>query len=406
MRYFPSPKRAQAWARKMCRWLKTKPRGIYRVLHSAAAIRRKRIVVGAKRKQYRDAYNYLRKRIRFLDYCQYRRNHLPIGSGVTEAACKTVFTQRLKQSGMTWKLEGGQWIVDLRVIHLSGIWSQVYQAYLQVARRDDSLQSQLDRDLADLKLLEIARSYREVLDEAARKGSSMLEVLATLIGMEQTVRQQRALERRLRQARLPKQKTLADYDFNFPKRDSQGGHRPPVRLRLHPAAWLRRSDRADRNGKDASSHGLGLHRCERGYSVRYTRRGGHAQSLTTAQINGLLGKALKTYVRPTLLLLDELGYLPIDKRGADLLFQVVAARYESGSIVLTTNRPFREWGALFDVDNTLATALIDRLMHHGEAIVIQGDSYRMRDKDSDVPIRPARDQTRRVNVRSGLFDAK
>jgi hypothetical protein len=65
-------------------------------------------------------------------------------------------------------------------------------------------------------------------------------------------------------------------------------------------------------------------------------------------------------------LLDERGYLPIDKRGADLLFQVVAARYEVGSIVISTNRPFREWGKLFDVDNTLATALIDRLMHHGE----------------------------------------
>jgi hypothetical protein len=128
---FSGTKQAQAWARKMCRWLKTKPEGVYRVLHSAAAIRRMRIVAGAKRKQYRDAYNYLRKRIRFLDYCQYRCNHLPIGSGVTEAACKTVFTQRLKQSGMTWKLEGGQWIVDLRVIYLSGIWSQVYQAYLQ-----------------------------------------------------------------------------------------------------------------------------------------------------------------------------------------------------------------------------------------------------------------------------------
>ena len=76
------------------------------------------------------------------------------------------------------------------------------------------------------------------------------------------------------------------------------------------------------------------------------------------------------------------GYLPIDKRGADLLFQVVAARYEIGSIVLTTNRSFKEWGTLFDVDNTLATALIDRLMHHGEAIVIQGDSYRMKDKSS------------------------
>ena len=83
--------------------------------------------------------------------------------------------------------------------------------------------------------------------------------------------------------------------------------------------------------------------------------------------------------------LDELGYLPIDKRGADLLFQVVAARYEVGSIVITTHRPFREWGKLFDVDNTLATALIDRLMHHGEAIVIQGDSHRMRDKDPDPP---------------------
>ena len=136
-------------------------------------------------------------------------------------------------------------------------------------------------------------------------------------------------------------------------------------------------------GKSHLLTAFGYTACERGYSVRYTRVVDMINHLTTAQVNGLLGKALKTYVRPSLLLLDELGYLPIDKRGADLLFQVVAARYETGSIVLTTNRPFREWGALFDVDNTLATALIDRLMHHGEAIVIQGSSYRMRDKDSD-----------------------
>jgi DNA replication protein DnaC len=82
-------------------------------------------------------------------------------------------------------------------------------------------------------------------------------------------------------------------------------------------------------------------------------------------------------------LFPELGYLPIDKQGADLWFQVVAARYEVGSIVITTNGPFREWGKILDVDNTLATALIDRLMHHGEGIVIQGDSYRMKDKDPD-----------------------
>ena len=98
-----------------------------------------------------------------------------------------------------------------------------------------------------------------------------------------------------------------------------------------------------------------------------------------------MGQTLRSYVRPSLLLLDELGYLPIDQRGADLLFQVVAARYEVGSIVLTTNRPFGQWRTLFDVDNSLATALNDRLMHHGEAIVIQGASYRMKDKDSDPP---------------------
>jgi hypothetical protein len=81
--------------------------------------------------------------------------------------------------------------------------------------------------------------------------------------------------------------------------------------------------------------------------------------------------------------LNELGYLPIDKHGADLLLQVVAARYEVGSIVITTNRPFREWGKILDVDNTLATTLIDRLMHQGEGMVIEGDSYRVRDKDPD-----------------------
>ena len=254
-----------------------------------------------------------------------------------------------------------------------------------MARRDDNIQARLDRDLAELKLPEIAKSYREVLDEAARKGSSMLEVLATLIGLEQTARQQRTLQRRLCQARLPKPKTLAEYDFNFPKRMPKAAI-----LRLFDCDFIQRHGCAvligpTGTGKSHLLTALGYTACERGYSLRYTRVVDMINHLTTAQINGLLGKALKTYVRPTLLLLDELGYLPIDKRGADLLFQVVAARYESGSIVLTTNRPFREWGALFDVDNTLATALIDRLMHHGEAIVIQGDSYRMRDKDSDPP---------------------
>ncbi len=128
---------------------------------------------------------------------------------------------------------------------------------------------------------------------------------------------------------------------------------------------------------------LGYTACERGITVRFTRVIDMINRLTTAQINGTLELALKSYLKPSLLLLDELGYLPIDKRGADLLFQVVAARYESGSIVITTNRPFRDWGRIFDVDNTLATAMIDRLMHHGEAIVIQGNSFRTQGENPD-----------------------
>lgn len=252
-----------------------------------------------------------------------------------------------------------------------------------MTRRDDNLQARLDRDLAELKLLEIAKNYREVLDEAARKGSSFLEVLAILIGFEQAAREQRALERRLREARLPKQKTLAEYDFKFPKRIPKAAI-----VRLFDCDFIDQHGCAvvigpTGTGKSHLLTALGYTAVERGHSVRHTRVVDMINHLTASQLNGSLGKTLRSYVRPSLLLLDELGYLPIDKRGADLLFQVVAARYEVGSIVITTNRPFREWGKLFDVDNTLATALIDRLMHHGEGIVIQGESYRMKDKAPD-----------------------
>lgn len=254
-----------------------------------------------------------------------------------------------------------------------------------MARPDSSPHARLEGDLAELKLLEIAKRYREVLDDAARKGTSMLEVLATLIGLEQTVRAQRALQRRLREARLPQRKTLTEYNFTFPKRIPKSGI-----VRLFDCDFITSHGCAvligpTGTGKSHLLTALGYTACDHGYSVRHARVVDMINHLTTAQINGQLGKALKQYTRPDLLLLDELGYLPIDKRGADLLFQVVAARYETGSIVLTTNRPFREWGALFDVDNTLATALIDRLMHHGEALVIKGDSYRMKDKPTDPP---------------------
>ena len=254
-----------------------------------------------------------------------------------------------------------------------------------MTKPDNTSPTQLDRDLDQLRLPEIAKRYQEILDDAARKGSSMLEVLAILIGVERTARDQRALERRLREARLPLRKTLAEYNFQFPKRISK-----TAIVRLFDCDFIPRHGCAvligpTGTGKSHLLSALGYVACEKGHSVRHVRVVDMINHLTTAQINGLLGKALKSYTRPDLLLLDELGYLPIDKRGADLLFQVIAARYETGSIVLTTNRPFREWGTLFDVDNTLATALIDRLMHHGEALVIKGESYRMKDKPFDPP---------------------
>jgi DNA replication protein DnaC len=232
-------------------------------------------------------------------------------------------------------------------------------------------------DLAELKLHRIAELYQEVLNEAARKQSSMLDVLAALIGEEIAVRRQRALEKRLGRARLPKLKTLGEYDFNFPKRIPK-----QAILRLFDCDFVAQQGCAvfigpTGTGKSHLLNALGHTACEKGISVHFTRVVDMINVLTTAQINGTLEKKLRQYTNPQLLLLDELGYLPIDKRGADLLFQVVAARYECGSIVVSTNRAFRDWGAIFDVDNTLATAMIARLMHHGEAIVIRGDSYRM-----------------------------
>ena len=103
-------------------------------------------------------------------------------------------------------------------------------------------------------------------------------------------------------------------------------------------------------------------------------------TLSAAQATNSLPKALKTYVAPRLLLIDELGYLPMDKRGADLLFQVISARYERGAIIITTNTAYKQWPRVFNNDATITTAILDRLLHHCETITIEGKSYRMKDK--------------------------
>jgi DNA replication protein DnaC len=249
--------------------------------------------------------------------------------------------------------------------------------------RHARIHEQLVQDLTELRLPQIAATYQEVLDEAARQNTSMLEVFAGLVGCEVAHRRQQALQRRIQRAKLPPRKTLEDYNFDFPKRIPK-----QKILRLFDCDFVPQHRCAILIGRTGTgkSHlliALGYTACEKGISVRWTRAIDMINVLTTAQINGTLESKLREYTRPELLLLDELGYLPIDKRGADLMFQIVAARYESGSIVLTTNRTFREWGKIFDLDNTLATAMIDRLMHHGEAIVIDGKSYRTGEGDDE-----------------------
>ncbi len=103
-------------------------------------------------------------------------------------------------------------------------------------------------------------------------------------------------------------------------------------------------------------------------------------TLAGAKNAGHLKAALKKYTKPALLILDELGYLPIDKAGADLLFQVISLRYKQGAIIITSNRAFKEWPRIFNNDSTLTAAILDRLLHHAETVIIEGKSFRMKDQ--------------------------
>ena len=128
---------------------------------------------------------------------------------------------------------------------------------------------------------------------------------------------------------------------------------------------------------------LGYAACLEGHAVLFAGAIEVINDLQAAQKNGGLKRALKKYLRPAIVILDEVGYLPIDQKGADLLFQVISQRYERGSILLTTNKPFKQWASIFNNDSTIASAVLDRLLHHAETIVIEGASYRMKDQPAD-----------------------
>jgi DNA replication protein DnaC len=120
--------------------------------------------------------------------------------------------------------------------------------------------------------------------------------------------------------------------------------------------------------------------CMKGHSALFTTAVGIINSLAASQASGGIKREMNKYLKPQLLVIDELGYLPIDKFGADCLFQIISARYERSSTVITSNRAFKNWAEIFNNDSVLASALLDRLLHHAETVLIEGKSYRMKDQ--------------------------
>jgi hypothetical protein len=141
----------QRWFAKMRRWLREREQGVANILRSAMQHYYRRKLSKAAQREFWKAYRYLRRHVQWMDYPRYRRQGLPIGSGVTEAACKTVFTQRLKRSGMRWHRDSGQVIVDLRVLHLSGVWDEVVRRDLESRPLPVRLEGASPQQLARLK---------------------------------------------------------------------------------------------------------------------------------------------------------------------------------------------------------------------------------------------------------------
>lgn len=219
--------------------------------------------------------------------------------------------------------------------------------------------------------------------QAAAQSWDHLEYLRRLIEGEYNQQRHRRIQWRLTCAEFPVVKTLEQFRWDWPKKLNRLQMQNLFRLEflqqkanvvfLGPVGV----------GKSHLATALGYAACLEGYSVLFADAVAVVNDLLAAQQAGSLKSALKKYLRPRLLILDEVGYLPIDQRGADLLFQVISQRYERGSIILTTNKPFKDWASIFNNDSTIASAVLDRLLHHADTVLIQGSSYRMRDRGQE-----------------------
>ena len=240
--------------------------------------------------------------------------------------------------------------------------------------------SLLPQHLDYLKLPFLQQHHAALAQQCAQQHEDHVEYLRRLIEGEYTQRRQRVIERRVKAARFPVLKTLEQFRWDWPKAINRLQVQNLFRLEFvaQQANVVLLGNVG--LGKTHLATALGYAACQEGYAVLFADAISVINDLSAAHKRGLLKRQLKKYLAPEMLVLDELGYLPIDQHGADLLFQVISRRYERGSIVLTTNKPFKQWASIFNHDPTIASAVLDRLLHHAETIIIEGTSYRMKDQ--------------------------
>jgi DNA replication protein DnaC len=237
----------------------------------------------------------------------------------------------------------------------------------------------MDQQLTSLPLSFIAEQDAAWATQAAQKAWSHVDDLAPLVEGEANLRHDRATNRRLRLARFPVITTLEPFRWDWPTPIN----RLQVQHHFHLECIKEHANCIFLGGvglgKTHLATALGSAACLKGDTVLFASALDVINTLAAAKSAGRRKQALKTYTKPALLILDELGDLPIDKTGAELPFQVISLRYAQGAIIIPSNRACKEWPKIFNNDSTLTAAILDRLLHHAATIVIEGRSFRMKD---------------------------